>query len=308
MARECPTAPGKAKGKGKDNFKGKGKSFMKGVAGKGQTMNYGKGAGMLGKGRGCQGTCWQCGVAGRKANECMRNRQADMVEESTGEDVGIGGVWMIGHVHADEWIEAPPGLSRRRGEARTSTETGLVKKNRFEVLANGEDEQEEVENIDWHLFRKREKSIEEVGVNMVGVAAKRSRESAMRFNVARVQKPLASAAKVVEAGNRISMGPKPEDNFIEHGETGERIALRVEKGTYVFDVEFQNGEVGAITLDSGAGVNVWPEELQQQVPMMPKDPRLKMTAASGSNIENLGAKLAKLRGIESGFTRRASVA
>ena len=36
-----------------------------------------------------------------------------------------------------------------------------------------------------------------------------SRESAMRFNVAKVQKPLASAAKVVEVGNRISMGPNP---------------------------------------------------------------------------------------------------
>jgi hypothetical protein len=75
----------------------------------------------------------------------------------------------------------------------------------------------------------------------------------------------------------------------------------------VFDVEFQNGEVGAITLDSGAGVNVWPEGLLQQVPMMPKDPRLKMTAANGSNIENLGTKLIKFRGLESGFARRAPV-
>ena len=44
----------------------------------------------------------------------------------------------------------------------------------------------------------------------------------MKFNVAKVKKPLASAAKVVEAGNRISMGPNPSDNFIENTITGGR--------------------------------------------------------------------------------------
>jgi hypothetical protein len=320
MSRECPTAPGKAKGKGKDNYQGKGKGFAKGVGGKGQTMNYGKGAGTKGKGRGYQGSCWQCGVVGHKANECMYNRQANMVEENAGENVDIGGIWMIGHVDADEWVAVPPGLGRKKREPRTSTRASIFKNNRFEALASKENEQEEVEDAEWHLFRRQGKSdkesctpswgqecFKEVGVNMVGVEAKKSRESGMRFNVARVQKPLASAAKVVEAGNKISMGPKPEDNFIEHGGTGEKIALRVEKGTYVFDVEFQNGEVGAITLDSGAGVNVWPEGLLREVPMMPKDPRLKMTAANGSNIENLGTKFIKFRGFESGFTRRAPV-
>ena len=80
---------------------------------------------------------------------------------------------------------------------------------------------------------------------------KLSRESGMKCNVARAQRPLASAAKVVEAGNRISVGPKPEDNYIENATTGERIRLRVERGTYVFDMEYSNGEDGSITLDSG---------------------------------------------------------
>ena len=126
----------------------------------------------------------------------------------------------------------------------------------------------------------------------------------MRFNFAKVQKPLASAAKVVEAGNRISMGPKPQDNYIENTKTGEKIELRVDRGTYVFDVEFENGEVGAITLDSGAGVSVWPEGMQDQIPLMPKDPKLKMTAANGSVIENLGTKVIKFRGVEADFTGR----
>ena len=127
----------------------------------------------------------------------------------------------------------------------------------------------------------------------------------MKFNVAKVKKPLASAAKVVEAGNRISMGPNPSDNCIENTITGEKIGLRVEGGTYVFDVEFKNGEPGTITLDSGAGVNVWPSELQAHVSMQPRDPRLRMTAANGSSIENLGTKVIHFKGVEPGFRWRA---
>lgn len=127
----------------------------------------------------------------------------------------------------------------------------------------------------------------------------------MKFNVAKVQKPLASAAKVAEAGNNIVMGPKAEDNYIENIAIGERIGLRVEKGTYVFDVEYESGEVGAITLDSGAGVSVWPEGLLPDVPLLPKNPHLRMTAANGSDIENLGMKVVRFCGAQQGFSRRA---
>ena len=127
---------------------------------------------------------------------------------------------------------------------------------------------------------------------------------AMKFNVAEVKKPLASAAKVVSAGNRICMGPTPNENFIENTSTGEKIELRIESGTYVFDVEYEDGELGTITLDSGAGVNVWPQGLQAHVPMQPKDPKLRMTAANGSSIENLGTKVIHFMGVEPGFRRR----
>ena len=84
----------------------------------------------------------------------------------------------------------------------------------------------------------------------------------------------------------------------------ESIQLRMEKGTYVFDVEYQNGEQGTITLNSGAGVGVWPRELQREVPMMPKDPTLRMTAANGTAIDNLGTKVIRFKGVESSFCRR----
>ena len=73
------------------------------------------------------------------------------------------------------------------------------------------------------------------------------------------------------------MGPNPEDNFIENSTTGKRIGLRVEKGTFVFDVEFKDGE---------GHDHVGLRGLGQRVAMLPRDPRLRMTAAKGSEIQN----------------------
>ena len=62
--------------------------------------------------------------------------------------------------------------------------------------------------------------------------------------------------------------------------------IREEKGTYVFDVMYTeaNGE-GVVTLDSGAGVNVWPKEKLKDVKMMPKGKGLKMITANGRHRE-----------------------
>ena len=68
------------------------------------------------------------------------------------------------------------------------------------------------------------------------------------------------------------MRPKPEDNYIENAVTGERIRLRVDRGTYVFDVEHSDGEDGSITLDSGAGVSVWPEGWMRERRCSPRIP------------------------------------
>jgi hypothetical protein len=45
-------------------------------------------------------------------------------------------------------------------------------------------------------------------------------------------------------------------------------------------------------------------DLQKGVPMMPKQKGLKMLAANGTEIENLGRKLIKFRGVAPVFTRR----
>jgi hypothetical protein len=301
LGRECPSNNGKSKGKGKEGMKGKGKGIYKGggKGGKGFMDNKGggKGTGDKGKGKGYQGTCWSCGVVGHKSSECQNSGMTYNVNDETSEDIGhvdidVGGVWMIGAVH----VEKPPGLS-----VKTS--------NRFEALADDEDEWEDMKKRKG--VRRWEYGEKHVEVNIGAVEKTEcfkggaSRVKAMKFNVAEVKKPLASAAKVVSAGNRICMGPKPNENYIQNTNTGEKIELRIEGGTYVFDVEYEDGELGTITLDSGAGVNVWPQGLQAHVPMQPKDPKLRMTAANGSSIENLGTKVIHFKGLEPGFRRRA---
>ena len=53
----------------------------------------------------------------------------------------------------------------------------------------------------------------------------------------------------------------------------------------VFDVIFEDTkDEGTVTLDSGAGVSVWPEGLH-------------MVAANGTEIRNLGQKVIKFRGV-----------
>jgi hypothetical protein len=131
-----------------------------------------------------------------------------------------------------------------------------------------------------------------VKVNAVGT----TRRAAMKFHVARVQRPLASAVKVVEAGNRIVM--EKGKAFIENMQTKKVMPLRVDRGTYVFDVRYNNGEDGTITLDSGAGVNVWPEHLLPNLPMSPPEPGLKMTAANGTEIPSKGTKTVEFVGRE----------
>ena len=288
MKRECPTAKGgkgvhKGMGKGgqggKGGFgKGGGKGDKGGQKGNWQQQSWqqqGDKGGQKGTWR-YQGDCWKCGKKGHKAAEC-HTRMANAVEEAGEQEaaaaaVDMGGVWVIGAVEAI-------------GGHRIKT------RNRFQALT--EESEDDIED--------------EVNVMGVDPAQARTRMSAMEFNVAEVKKPLASAAKVVKAKNRIVLDE--EGSYVENKVTGERMEVKMENETFVFEVEFDDGEFGKITLDSGAGASVWPEKEREQVPMMPRNPGLRMCAANGTEIKNFGRKIMKFRGIkvddvESDFRRR----
>ena len=72
--------------------------------------------------------------------------------------------------------------------------------------------------------------------------------------------------------------------------------LREERGTYVFDVIFEDTkEEGKSTLDSGAGVSVWPNGKMKEVFLFSKKKVLGMLAANGTEIRNEGRKVTKFR-------------
>ena len=135
-----------------------------------------------------------------------------------------------------------------------------------------------------------------VEINAVAAGTKWSSKASIRFNVADVQRPRASASKVVAKGNRIVL--EEGGSFIQSVSTGEKIALRVERGVYVFDAKYEDGSTGTMALDSGAGVNVWPQDWKIDAPMEPKAPGLRMVAANGTEIANIGQKVIKFNAIQ----------
>jgi len=135
-----------------------------------------------------------------------------------------------------------------------------------------------------------------VEINAVAAGTKWSSKASIRFNVADVQRPLASASKVVAKGNRIVL--EEGGSFIQSVSTGEKIALRVERGVYVFDAKYEDGSTGTMALDSGAGVCVWPQDWKTDAPMEPKAPGLRMVAANGTEIANLGQKVIRFNAIQ----------
>ena len=110
-----------------------------------------------------------------------------------------------------------------------------------------------------------------------------TREAQLEFCEADV--PLASAVRVAKAGNGIWL--EAHGGFLENLATKERMEVREENGVYVMDVQFDDGTVDVITLDSGAGCNVWPKGRRagKTSKLLPKKAGVGMVAANGTPID-----------------------
>ena len=285
VSSNCPTVFQGGKGKGKAGKGGKG--------GKG-AYDAGKGGGKGGKGSksGFKGSCYNCGKAGHIAAHC---RQANAVsEKSENEDeleALVGGVWMVGHVDAttagcENGCACEGGWKSVRRASRRKCydwESGAP----FQIVSEA--------NHNNHVEIKNGfDALREVEVSAVDWSKPLTRLGAIEFNVGDVRKPLASAAMMVKCGNVVVLDQ--DGSYIMNKATGECMEVKVKDETFVFEVQFENGEKGTITLDTGAGVHVWPKDMLVEVPIIEKKPGLRMCAANGSEFKNYGRKLIKFRG------------
>ena len=62
------------------------------------------------------------------------------------------------------------------------------------------------------------------------------------FQVTDVAKPLASVSRILDKGNRVVFSRGPEGSYIENEATGEWMALKEEKGTFVLEVDLLEPE------------------------------------------------------------------
>ena len=98
---------------------------------------------------------------------------------------------------------------------------------------------------------------EDIDIGAVA-AEKLTRESAMKYNEADVRKPLACAVNVAKAGNRIVLDE--DGGYIENKKTNERMKVRVERNTYVFDVQLDDDDMVAVTLIRELGAACGPRD------------------------------------------------
>ena len=250
-------------------------------------------------------------------NKYVQGVEGDCAGSGGDEPVDCGGVWVIGAVSAftddtrrgpgcwgkscggagvqgAKWRPGCWGHARWGAGARGAKQRPLELRNRYQDLAVYEGENEEKDLVE---------------INAVD-GARLTRESCINFHVTDAKRPLASAVKVCEAGNRVVM--EADGGYVENLKTGERMRLRKDKGTFVFDIQYSvNGNMDTITLDSGAGVSVWPADKLPEVSMTAKKPGLRMVAANGTDMKNYGQKTIRFRGLaeevrsNADFTRRA---
>ena len=325
---------GVGKGFGAEWQKGKGKGDAKGSKGSGKGKGFQGNCFRCGKLGHTAAECWSTAVAevdARTGDDYIASGPS-LSGDGTIPPMGgcaqtaVGGVWMIAGVS----ITKKKGQKKRKKKEAAVMRRGFEDENKFGALAEEADEDEEElcgvclsDGSDALVAQSccgtwaqgccaaeaqsdeaQVRDVCAVEVHQVDGGAQLTRQAAMDFNVADVRKPLASAVCVVRCGNRIVMDQDLESGkiggYIENRSTGEKMAIREDNGTFVYDVKLDNGEVCAIILDSGAGCNVWPSsKVVKGAELRNKNDSLKMVAANGTPIANYGRQMVKFQGVKS---------
>ena len=301
FSRNCPKGGGKNgfKGGGKTGWKGGGKSYFggKGKGGKGGFGKGGKGGkgdfgkgGKQGGGKGYQGTCFTCGKVGHKAWECwgayaveemeeQPNQQQNQHEEETQE---CGSVWVIGNVNVEE--------------------------EEFEECEDWEDcEMFDEREIAEHLFKHHAEEVrayaKHEGVDVFQAAEEMTEEVVMTGRKAEIvaeMKGLRGGWKTEKRKTRnqrkreaTKVDPKRktfEPRWKPLGTTGGRFAVLEQEEDVDICVVEPKTETEEITVDSGAGRNVWPRTRAEGGKVQKLKRAVRLSAANGQEMKVDGEK------------------
>ena len=108
------------------------------------------------------------------------------------------------------------------------------------------------------------------------------------FQVAAVKKPLVAVVRICEKGNKVCLGPDEKDNYIQNVSSGSKIYMRKQRGSFVVDGQFGDGNWVETTVDSAAEESVCPKEWGRQfgTTQVEENKKLNFVSASGGKIEH----------------------
>ena len=129
----------------------------------------------------------------------------------------------------------------------------------------------------------------------------------MEFHLTDAKRFLASAEKVVQAGNEIKMSAKDDGCYVRNLTTGKRIPLVRKNGVFVMMVNFlvMGKKIkGTIVLDSGASECVMPAHMFEQIETLRAKKGVSFVGANGDDLGNYGRRILEFEPA-SDFPRRA---
>ena len=157
-------------------------------------------------------------------------------------------------VRFEKMPKSPSQNKKKRSQGRELNVVGKIRKGKITIDSGAEESVWPIDLVDEGELVETEASRSDIGfvaangARMKNYGAlklqfeKEGKPMSMKFHATTVKKPLAAVCRIVECGNKVCFGPKPEDNYILNVITKEQIFLKRERGTYVLEIDIPEKE------------------------------------------------------------------